>query len=527
MDSVKPLTAKWGSRLVVVSNRGACILKVTSQGVEALPSVSGLVSAVEPVIMQEGGVWIAWGGRFGKEDETMGLSLPMPESGQKYVFHEVLLTRREVALFYEGFANSCLWPLCHSFVEKSVFNEEDWHAYRRVNEKYAAVLLKTAASQDWIWVHDYHLALLPGYIRKCRPYAGISLFWHIPFPPAEIFAVTPWGGELIRDMLGADLIGFHSGSYVRNFLQAAEEIAGAEVDYAAETIYWSGRRVKVIAAPIGINWTDFERLARQEEVVRKAARIRRSAGGEYLLLGVDRLDYTKGILERLKAIAWLLENYPRYRRTLTFIQIAVPSRTGAFAYQSLRRQIEEMVGGINGKFMEDYHVPVKYLFRALGKPDLVAHYLAADMALVTPLKDGLNLVAKEYVAANANDVGVLLLSPFAGAAGQLKEALTANPYNPRETASQIMLGLEMPVREKKRRLAALNRVVREQDIHWWWRNYRRHWFTGAARGKMVLSPEVIPEVLQHGTAFGLEGRGAGAVSRSCFKPSEIAANDRL
>lgn len=415
----KLLAAKWGGQLIVVSNRGSCTFKRTSRGFKAVPSVSGLVSAVEPVVMREGGMWIAWGGRFSRGHEVAGASLPMPEAGPGYVFHEILLTRQEVARFYEGFANGCLWPLCHSFVERVVFCERDWLGYQRVNEKFAEVLLGKAGPRDWVWVHDYHLALLPGLIRKRRPYSRLSLFWHVPFPPPELFAVLPWARELLRGMLGADLVGFHCESYVRNFLQAAAEIAGAKVDYAAGTASWAGRPVKVAAVPIGIDWREFERLARQREVVRKAAHIRKAAGGKYLLLGVDRLDYTKGVLERLNAIDWLLENYPRLRRELTFIQVAVPSRTGTLAYQSLRRKVEEAVGCINGKFTEDYHVPVRYLFRPLSKPDLAAHYLAADMALVTPLRDGLNLVAKEYVAANVNDVGVLLLSPFAGAAGQL------------------------------------------------------------------------------------------------------------
>jgi len=480
MGSVKPLYAKPSGRLVVVSNRGAWTFRKTIHGLKCMPSVSGLVSAIDPIIAREGGAWIAWGGRCGKKDEVIGVSRPMPEDGPRYVFHEVMLAPREVSLYYDGFANSCLWPICHSFVEKSVFNEDHWQAYCKVNEKYAEVVLKTTLPRDLIWVHDYHLALLPARIRKHRPHARISLFWHIPFPPAEIFAAMPWAKEYIFNMLDAELIGFHTRKYVQNFLQAAGEIAGAEVDYLTGTIYRNGRKIKVISVPIGINWRDFNLLASSGEVVRKASQIRRAAGGKCLLVGVDRLDYTKGIPERLNAVACLLENYPHYRGKITLIQIAVPSRTNARAYRELRRQIEEIVGRINGSFTENYHVPVRYVFKPLSKPDLVAHYLAADMALVTPVKDGLNLVSKEYVAAKDNDVGVLLLSPFAGAAVQLKEALITNPYNPRETAAKIVQGLKMPVAEKKRRLKAMNRVVREQDIYWWWRHLWQNWLGDAA-----------------------------------------------
>lgn len=509
MGLIRPFALESKGRLVAVSNRGACTFKETPQGIQAIPSVSGLVTAVEPVISLEGGAWVAWGGRYGKEHETLGVSWPMPEKGQKYVFHEVLLTPREVSLYYDGFTNGCLWPLCHNFIEKASFSEDQWKAYSQVNQKYAEVVLKTTEPHDFIWIHDYHLARVPGYIRRQRPRASISFFWHIPFPPAEIFAVMPWAKEYISGMLEADLIGFHTSTYVQNFLQAAKEIAGAEVDFLSGTVYWAGRKLKAVAVPMGINWREFERLARSAEVMEKTPQIRRAAGGQYLLLGVDRLDYTKGILERLKAIGWLLENYPEYRGKLTFIQIAVPCRTATPAYQQLKRQIEETVGRINGAFTEDYHVPVRYMFKALSKPELVAHYLAADMALVTPVKDGLNLVAKEYVVSNARDMGVLLLSPFAGAASQLKDALLANPYNPREMVSQILLGLKMSIAEKKQRLAALNKVVKEQDIFWWWRQFRQNWLPEAVLSKSIVSPNVKPEVLLHEPLVSLPGRNAG------------------
>ncbi|NPV27835.1 MAG: trehalose-6-phosphate synthase [Firmicutes bacterium] len=525
MRLVKPLAAKSNGRLVVISNRGACTFKETPHGIQAIPSISGLVSAVEPVLNREGGAWIAWGGRYGQEEEALGMSWPMPASGQEYVFHEVMLSPREVSLYYDGFANSCLWPLCHNFIEKTVFHEEQWQAYCKVNEKYARVVLKTTEPHDLIWIHDYHLALLPSLIRQHRPFAKISLFWHIPFPPAEIFAVMPWAKEYIFKMLEAELIGFHTRNYVQNFLQAVEEIVGTEVDYLNGTVYRADKKTKVVAVPIGINWREFDLLASSDEVIRKAARIRRTAGGNYLLVGVDRLDYTKGILERIKAIAWLLENYPHYRSKITFIQIVVPSRIDTRAYQELKRQIEETVGCINGAFTVDYHVPIKYVFQPLSKPELVAHYLAADMALVTPVKDGLNLVAKEYVAANANNLGVLLLSPFAGAASQLKDALFANPYNPREMATQILRGLEMPLSEKKRRLAALNRIIREQDIYWWWRQIQQNWLYDVAKDRYVLSPKAVPEVLLHEPVTSLTGRDARFFGNTGFKISEITTND--
>ena len=478
----KPLAGETKAGLAVVSNRGPYTFRKTPRGLQAVPSVSGLVSAIQPVVKQVHGAWIAWAGRYGNSGETLGKSLTLQKS-DKWLFHEVLLTEQEVEKYYEGLSNSCLWPLCHNFIETSVFDEEQWQVYRRVNQKFAEVVLKSTGKEDLIWIHDFHLALLPGYICQQRPGAGISLFWHIPFPPAEIFALMPWAKEFITGLLNCEFIGFHTESYVRNFMTSAREICGAETDAAKGFIYGPERKVKVAAIPIGIDWQQFERTASRPEVIKKAEGIRREIGGEHIIIGVDRMDYTKGIPERLLAIEYLLENRPEYRQKLTFIQVAVPSRIDVAAYRKLKRQIDEIVGRINGKFTENFHVPVRYLFKPLHREDLVAHYLAADMALVTPLKDGMNLVAKEYVACNADRARVLLLSPFAGVAKQLTEALTANPYNLREVAEQIITGIEMDENEKKRRMSALAKVVRNQDINWWWRKIQQNWLTDSAKGK--------------------------------------------
>ncbi|KAB2951201.1 trehalose-6-phosphate synthase [Heliorestis acidaminivorans] len=484
MGLLKPLSYR-DRRLVIASNRGPLTLRDSgSKGLEITPSVSGLVSALNPIIDQEGGAWVGWGGRLGKPDEIMGKTLPLTDRNDAF-FHEVILTEEEVEAFYEGISNSCLWPLCHNFVEKALFDAEQWQNYRSVNIKYAQTLLQKSQPRDLIWIHDYHLALVPTSIRLERPQAQISLFWHIPFPAPEIFATLPWARELLKGLLDCNLIAFHTESYVRNFLITAEELLGAKVDHVTGSIFWAGRKIIVAAYPIGIDWRDFESLASKPEIRQKAHQLKQASGGDYLILGVDRLDYTKGIPERLKAIEWLFENHPEYKRKITFIQIAVPSRTQVKAYQSLRREVEETVGRINGRFTED-HIPVRYLFRPLRKDHLVTHYLAADMCLVTPLRDGLNLVAKEYVATNGNYSGTLLLSPFAGAANQLKEALQANPYSPQETAEQILKGLLMAEGEKKRRLHSLYKSVKEQDISWWWKRIKQAWLTGST---ITVSPK--------------------------------------
>lgn len=480
------------SSLVVVSNRGPVTFQESPEGIRATRSVGGLVAAVEPIIRETGGVWVAWGGRLERDTEVEGslfantARLPWPENHPRYYFSELKLKPEEVSGFYEGFSNACLWPLCHSFLETTVFDPRQWEAYVSANQKFAAAAWEAAGPWQLIWVHDYHLALVPAILRQRHSRVRVSLFWHIPFPPADIFQTLPWAEEILEGMLGSELIAFHTEQYVNNFLAAVERLTACRVNWAAGSVECQGREVRVRAVPIGIAWREFAQLARQERVQKRAQEIRQAAGGEWILLGVDRLDYTKGILERLKAIEMLLERFPAWRRRLTFIQIAVPSRTAVPGYQRLKREVEEAVGRINGKYTEDYHVPVKYIFRGLSREELVAHYLAADMMLVTPLRDGLNLVAKEYVASRVDGDGVLLLSPLAGAAAQLKEALYANPYNLLEMVEQIVRGVSMSAAERRRRMAFLQKRVQEEDLGWWWRQILRMWVGGNYRGRLEI-----------------------------------------
>lgn len=464
-------------RLVVISNRGALTFSKDSGVIDATPSVSGLVSAIDPIMRKEGGAWIAWGGRYGPEGKNIGDSMPIL-GGENCTFYEVLLTPREEELYYGGMANSCLWPLCHSFIEKSVFNQQFWDTYLEVNKKYADVYFQVADLEDLIWIQDYHLALVPGYIRRRKKQAKLAIFWHVPFPPAEIFSILPWAGEILKGLLESDLIGFHIEDYVNNFLHSAKEILGAKVDYLKGTVQWNGRQVKIKAIPIGIDWVTMSTIAKDENILAKAREIRKKTGVKHLLLGVDRLDYTKGIPERLCAIEWLLDNFPQYRNILTLVQIAVPCRTEVPAYQTLKKKVESQVLRINKKFSQGRYKPVIYLNQSFNKVELAAYYKAADMALVTPLKDGLNLVAKEYVASKAGDDGVLLLSPFAGAAAHLKGAMLANPYDLKTMANQIIKGLQMTSAAKKEKMAYLLKIVQEEDINWWWQEVQHYWFTG-------------------------------------------------
>lgn len=459
------------SGLVVVANRLPYTLRPSPGGPELRRSVGGLVTALEPVLMQEGGVWVGWGGRTAGPGDV-AVHLEVPAESPRYHIHEVLLQAPEYRAYYHGFSNSCLWPLSHLFVDRTVVRSDYWESYRAVNRRFAQAALEYVRPDRLVWVHDYHLTLVPGLIRQVRPDASISFFWHIPFPPPEAFLVLPWSREILRGMLGSDAVGFHTEDYARNFLRTAAAVPGAEVDEARGTVHYEGRAVQVRALPIGVDWDTFQALARRPAVRRRAQAIRAAAGTPYLVLGVDRIDYTKGIPERLEAIGLFLKTHPEYRRRVTFLQIGVPSRSEVPDYQQVRRTVEEAVGRLNGLYAEGWQMPVRYQARSLSQEELVAHYLAADVALVTPLRDGLNLVAKEYVAARADEGGVLVLSPFAGAAAQLPEAVIANPYEPGELAAGIWQAITMPAAEKAVRMRALRRRVREQDLRWWWESLR-------------------------------------------------------
>lgn len=490
MSEIKQFYSSPPHPLVVVSNRGPVTLADSDEGVKVRNSVGGLVSAVEPIINQTGGVWVAWGGREEAGNEQDGKLLPLmplPFGHPRYYFSELRLSPQEISTFYDGFTNACLWPLCHSFIDKTVFDLQHWQSYIKVNEKFTAATSKVIGPRQLVWVHDYHLALMPQMLKKQIPSLRVSMFWHIPFPSADIFEALPWASAILSGMLGSEFIAFHTENYVFNFLSTVERVLNARIDYEKGTVYWEGREIRVKAVPIGIDWRDFDGLARKDAVRRRAEEIRHSAGGEYLLLGVDRLDYTKGILERLKALETLWERYPEWRRRLTFVQVAVPSRTDVPEYQQLKRDLDETVGRMNGRFTEDYRVPVKYLYRSLTREELVAHYIAADMAMVTPLRDGLNLVAKEFVVSQVDSDGVLLLSPLAGASAQMREALVANPYHLVDVADKIVHGLSMPAGEKRKRLVTLQNRIREEDIHWWWEKVLEGW-VGASLKERLMAP---------------------------------------
>jgi len=450
--TAKPSAEPSDGSLAVVSNRLPFTYHEGPQGIERTRSSGGLVAALDPVLRKRGGAWIGWPGGALPEGDW-------DDSGDEpYRTVPVALSAHEVRHFYDGLSNGALWPLLHSLPGRAAFDPGDWDVYRAVNERFAQVSLSVSARDELLWVHDYHLMLVPELVRRTNPELTTLFFLHVPFPSYDIFTLMPRHEELLRGVLASDLIGLHVPGYVQNFLDCAERCVGAEVDHGSGTVRFEGRRIRVGAFPIGIDWAHFEG---------KALEAPRRARRERLLIGADRLDYTKGIPQRIEAVECLLERHPEYREQIVLLQVAVPSRSEVAEYGTLKCEIDELVGRVNGRFATAAWSPIHYLYRSLDHGELAALYRDADVALVTPLRDGMNLLAKEFVACQVEDPGVLVLSRQAGAADGMPEALLVNPYDVEGTAHAIHRALEMPYEERCRRMDALRRRDSAHDVNVW------------------------------------------------------------
>jgi trehalose 6-phosphate synthase/phosphatase len=377
----------------------------------------------------------------------------------------VSLTEEELREYYEDFSNGVLWPLFHYLLDRLPLGPTAWDTYRRINERFADETAARYQPGDLIWVHDYHLMLVPAMLRLRLPDARIGFFLHIPFPAPEVFKILAWRRPLLDGMLGADLIGFHTYGYVQHFAAAVADLTGVEAE--DDGVWLDERRVQFAVFPMGIDAEAFRLLAMSKEVQSAAADLKTQAGGRTILLGVDRLDYTKGIPRRLLAFESLLQADESLRDRARLVQVAVPSRETVGSYQGFRREVEEMIGRINGTYGTLTAVPIHYLYQSVAADQLVALYRAADVMLVTPLRDGMNLVAKEYVASQVDDEGVLVLSEFAGAAEELQEALTVNAYDVEALAAAMRQALAMRSEERRTRMHAMRRRVTAYDVHRW------------------------------------------------------------
>ncbi|NMO18848.1 bifunctional alpha,alpha-trehalose-phosphate synthase (UDP-forming)/trehalose-phosphatase [Pyxidicoccus fallax] len=477
------------SRLLLVSNRLPVTVKADKDGVTVVRSMGGLATGLSRPHERSGGVWVGWPGDVSRLTDAQRAQVESQLANLRCV--PLYLSASEVNRYYEGYSNRVLWPLCHYMLDRIPRQDRDWEVYRKVNERFADLVAQQYRPGDTIWVHDYQLMLVPGMLRQRLPEARIGYFHHIPFPSSEIFSTLPRRQELLKGLLGADLIGFHTVSYVRHFSGALLRHLGPDTDI--DRIIWEGRQVRVGAFPMGIDATAFETLANDPGVLEEVATIRGKAEGQRILLGIDRLDYTKGIPRRLLAVQRVLEREPAWRGRLRFVQVAVPSRTQVEAYAAYRETVDELVGRINGLYGGVHNVPVHYLYRSFNERQLVALYRAADVMLVTPVRDGMNLVAKEFCAARPDEDGVLVLSEFAGAAAEMSSALIVNAFDVEAMADAIEEALEMSEDERRKRMRALRVQVKEQDVHWWTSSFltRLEGLPAVAEQKTAGGPEVL------------------------------------
>lgn len=450
-------------RLIVISNRLPAKLRATASCWKSEKSSGGLATAMNPILQRRGGAWIGWPGdssRIGdagrqqilekwKADALVPVELPPEISGH----------------FYEGYSNQTLWPLFHLFPSRLTFDPKGWAAYRSANMLFRDAAVKEYREGDLLWVHDYQLMLLPKLLRDALPGAAIGFFLHIPFPSSDVFRVLPEREELLEGLLGADLVAFHTYSHLQNFRSSLRRVLGQES--RLDTVEADGRKIRLEALPIGIAPEEFTKLLRTSDVVTRMEELRTRYEGRQLLLAVDRLDYTKGIPQRLRTFRRLLERKPELREKVVLLQVAVPSRERIFSYEALRRQVNELVGEINGQFATPNWTPVVYIRRGISRAELVALYAVADVAWVSPLRDGMNLVAKEYVACKRGQSGVLVLSEFAGAAEEMGEALQINPNDEERTAIVVEQALAMDPDQRLRRMSALEQRVRRNNVFAW------------------------------------------------------------
>ncbi|MGB7983265.1 MAG: trehalose-6-phosphate synthase [Candidatus Nanopelagicales bacterium] len=458
--------ARESGDLVIVANR-LPVEHDEQEGWRRAPG--GLVSAMEAVLRDSSALWVGWSGQFSDPEDGSSPPTPPAKSGEVSL-QEVALTHDEVAAHYDGFSNGALWPNYHGGIVSPVYHRSQFEVHRAVNERFARAVADTADDGARVWVHDYQLQLVPAMLRALRPDLRIGFFLHIPFPPAEIFSQLPWRVQIVEGLLGADVIGFQSQQAVGNFQRIAERFAGAQqTETGVQVTEPAGTRaVTVRAFPIGIRATDFSERAARPEIQARAKQLRADVGDpDVLLLGVDRLDYTKGIDVRIQAVTELLLDGDLDPERTAFIQVAPPTRAKVEEYQKIRDDVELLVSRANGDLGKVGTNPIHYMHQPMPVEELVAMYAAADVMLVTPLADGMNLVAKEYVASRIADAGSLVLSEFTGAAEQMPEAWLVNPYDIAGMKRSIMAALNEPAEAASRRMSRLRAGVVTDDVIAW------------------------------------------------------------
>jgi alpha,alpha-trehalose-phosphate synthase [UDP-forming] len=457
------------SRLFVVSNREPYSHVHKGKNIDVVVPPSGLVTALEPVLRACDGTWVAHGsGDADLETVDAGDRLRVPPDEQRYTLRRVWLSKEEEEGYYFGFANEGLWPLCHIAHTRPIFRASDWRYYQAVNRKFANALLQEISEfdQPLVLIQDYHFALLPRLIKQARPDARVAIFWHIPWPNPEEFAICPWQRELIEGLLGADLAGFHIQSHCNNFMETADRTLESRIDWDHFAVVREEHRTLVKPFPISVEFSD--NAPPDSQYTDRAALLHElGIRADFVAVGVDRIDYTKGILERFAAVERLMEAHPEYRSRFTLLQIGAPSRTHIKRYHELLGEVEAEADRINWRFQTGSWRPILYLQRQHSHEEITRFYRAADLCLVTSLHDGMNLVAKEFVSARSDEQGVLILSRFTGAARELRDALIINPYNTDQSAEAIHRALQMPAEERRTRMQRMRKQVKENNVYRW------------------------------------------------------------
>jgi trehalose 6-phosphate synthase/phosphatase len=492
-------------RILIISNRLPVSVKKGDGGITIKPSVGGLATGMKTFYKTLDSVWIGWPG-IDKQEISPEDEKNIYEQLKQERCEPLYINKRDFELFYYGFSNKTIWPLFHYFPQYTDYHQEYWLAYQNVNELFAEKVLSMIREDDYIWIHDYHLLLLPKLIRDRFPNATIGFFNHIPFPSYELFRLLPWREKILEGMLGADLIGFHTYDYERHFSSCVRRLLGH--DYVLNRINLGDRIIKVDNFPMGIDYNSFYQAALKIGSIKKEQKTKlqkdiesffKTAPQRKLILSIDRLDYTKGISNRLYAFRRFLEKYPEYHDKVTLILLAVPSRSKVEQYQIMKREVDELVGHINGKWGNVIWTPVWYFYRSLPFESLIILYYFSDIGLITPVRDGMNLVAKEFIATKTTGKGVLILSEMAGAAKEMNEAILINPNNIEAIADSIATALKMNLEEQSERNSKIQERLKRYNVERWAneflngmkgiRNYQKQFFTKR------ITQEIIQKIL--------------------------------
>lgn len=455
---------------VVVSNREPYSHIYSGNKVKSVRAVSGAVTPLDYIMQATKGVWIAAGsGDADKETADEKGEIMVPPGNPRYTLKRVWLTKREVDCYYYGFSNSTLWPLCHIAHVRPNFNQEEWECYKKVNEKFAnAILEKVGGEKAFIWIQDYHFALVAKFLKKKRPDLIVAQFWHTPWPASEIFRICPWKKEILEGLLANDLLGFHLNYYCNNFFNTVAKELEAKIDHEAAKVFYKDHQTIVKPFPISIDYELISSLANRSRKDRKELTKKYISGKlKYLCLSVERIDYIKGASERLKAIDRFLEKYPEYQKKFVYLGIAPQSRMLLPAYQELVKKIKDLTEKINWKYYSNSWYPIAMTDDIFELEDLVPFYKNADICMVTSLDDGMNIVAKEFIAAANLEKGMLVLSRFTGTARELSDAILINPYDIEQMADAIKSAIEMPRKERAERMNKMKEIVKEKNVYRW------------------------------------------------------------